>query len=387
MAYSIIAKAVGPRCNLNCTYCYYLEKASLFADASVEGALGLMSEEVLDAYVRQMLNSPGTHPVEFVWQGGEPLLAGIPFYEQALRIQKTYAGQRSYTNVIQTNGTLLGDAWGEFLSRNAILVGISIDGPAALHDAYRVDKQGRGSFKQVMAGLDILRKHRVDYNILATINHKNAEHPLETYQFLKEQSQGFLQFVPVVRQAAESRETVTPWSVTAKQFGEFYVTVYDEWIREDVGKIFVQLFDATLGNHLGAPPLVCYYATDCGGSGLLEQTGDVYACDHFVSPEFKRGNILEQSLQEMLSSQVQHDFGLAKSRSLPLECQTCPVLFACKGECPKNRFLPATDGTHGKNYLCAGYKYFFEHSADTMREMALLIRQRRPAQEIMRRKN
>lgn len=383
MSYSIIAKAVGPRCNLHCTYCYYLEKAALFADAA-GGAPWLMSGAVLEAYVRQMFASPGTHPVEFVWQGGEPLLAGISFYENALRIQKQYAGQRPYTNVIQTNGTLLDDAWGAFLARNGFLAGVSLNGPAPLHDAYRVDKHGGGSFNRVMTGLRVLRKHGVDYNILATINRKNAGQPLETYRFLKEWSQGFLQFVPVVKQAAAQPAEVTPWSVTAPQFGEFYVAVYDEWVRQDVGKVFVQLFDATLAGHLGAPSPVCYYGAYCGRSGLLEHTGDVYACDHFVSPENLRGNILAQSLQEMLDSPEQHAFGLAKSRALPQECRDCPFLFACKGECPKNRFVPTAEKEYGKNYLCEGYKRFFEHSAATMRHMALLVRQGRPANEIMR---
>lgn len=382
MSYSIIAKAVGPRCNLRCAYCYYLEKAALFADAGE--APGIMSADVLEAYVRQMFAAPGAHPVEFVWQGGEPLLAGIPFYTKALRLQKRYAGQRPYANVIQTNGTLLDDAWGEFLARNNVLVGISLDGPESLHDAYRVDAQGRGSFARVMAGLRMLKKHGVDYNILATVNHTNAAYPLETYGFLKEHSQGFLQFVPVVKQAAASSAEVTPWSVTAEQFGAFYVAVYDAWVRQDVGKVFVQLFDATLANHLGAPPPVCYYAAYCGG-GLLEHTGEVYACDHFVSPEFRRGNILRQSLREMLGSRAQQAFGRAKSQALPPECRACSVLFACKGECPKNRFVPAAEGSYGKNYLCAGYKRFFEHSAATMRQMAFLVRQGRPAQEIMRR--
>lgn len=343
----------------------------------------LMPENVLDAYVRQMFASPGAHSVEFVWQGGEPLLAGMPFYKRAFLLQRRYAEGRAYSNVIQTNGTLLDDAWGELMARNGVLAGVSLDGPAHLHDIYRVDKQGHGSFARVMSGLRILRKHGVDYNLLATINHENAEQPLETYRFLKEQGQGFLQFVPVVKQASKVPVSVTPWSVNARQFGEFYIAIYDEWIREDVGKVFVQLFDATLGNHLGAPPPVCYYGDYCGRSGLLEHNGDVFACDHFVSPEFKRGNILRQSLHQLLDSPEQYSFGLAKSRALPPECRECDVLFACKGECPKNRFLPAT-GPYGKNYLCDGYKLFYDHSAATMQKMATLVRQGRPAQEIMK---
>ncbi len=378
MSYSIIAKAVGPRCNLHCAYCYYLEKAALFEDTP-----DVMPEAVLEAYIRQMFEQPGSHPVEFVWQGGEPLLAGLSFYQKALHLQQRYAGQRPFANVIQTNGTLLDDAWGEFLVRHGILVGISLDGPAALHDAYRVDKQGEGSFDRVMAGLAVLKKHGVDYNILATINQANAPYPLETYLFLKEQSQGYLQFVPVVKQTSASPPEVTPWSVTAEQFGEFYISIYDAWVSTDVGKVFVQLFDATLAGHLGAPPPVCYYGSYCGRSGLLEHTGDVYACDHFVDPEHRRGNILQKSLQEMLDSDEQHAFGLAKSHALPQECQACPVLFVCRGECPKNRILPVADAAYGKNYLCGGYKRFFKHSASGMRQMARLVRQGKPAAEIM----
>lgn len=380
MPCSVIAKPVGPRCNLRCTYCYYLEKESLFTDSPAGGS-ALMSKEVLEAYIQQMFKSPGTHPVEFVWQGGEPLLAGIPFYENAIRLQHKYAEARPFANVIQTNGTLLDEHWGEFLKQNKILIGISLDGPEKLHNAYRINGKGHGSFKQVIRGLDILKRYGVDYNILATINRTNAKHPLDTYRFLKEQSQGFLQFVPVIKQAHDSTENVTPWSVTAKQFGKFYVTIYDEWVRNDVGKIFVQLFDATLGNHLGAPPPVCYYAANCPKTGLLEHNGDVYSCDHFVSPEFRRGNILEQPLQKMLNSKEQQIFRQAKSKELARECRTCPVLFACKGECPKNRFLPTADGN--KNYLCSGYRLFFEHSGPTMQLMSELVRQGRTAQEIM----
>ncbi|WP_320170688.1 anaerobic sulfatase maturase [Maridesulfovibrio sp.] len=380
MSYSIIAKPVGPRCNMRCTYCYYLEKESLFTGSGGK-TCGTMSEQVLETYVRQMFGSPGTGPVEFVWQGGEPLLAGIPFYREAVRLQQKYAGQRPFANVIQSNGTLLDDEWGEFLARNRFLAGISLDGPEKLHNAYRVDRQGNGSFKKVMNGLDMLRKHGVDYNILATINSRNADHPLATYRFLREQSQGFLQFVPVVRQDTESESGVTPWSVESGRFGEFYTAVYDEWISRDVGKVFVQLFDATLGNYLGGPAPVCYYAENCPKTGLLEHTGEVFACDHFVSPEYKRGNIMFHSLRDMLESKEQNSFVLGKSRNLPTECRTCAVLFACKGECPKNRFLRTTDGT--KNYLCAGYKQFFEHSAPTMKQMACIVRQGRPAEEIM----
>ncbi|NDV27681.1 anaerobic sulfatase maturase [Desulfovibrio sp. JC010] len=382
MPYSIIAKPVGPRCNLRCTYCYYLEKDVLFAESSAGPNSRIMSGEILENYIRQMFESPGNHPIEFVWQGGEPLLAGIPFYENVIRIQCRYAGTRPFSNVIQTNGTLLDDEWGNFMARHRILAGVSLDGPEEIHDTYRVDTQGNGSFKRVMNGLDVLRKHGVDYNILATINSANAPHPLKTYQFLKDQSQGFLQFVPVVKEDKNSSSGVTPWSVTAQQFGEFYVAIYDEWVRNDVGNIFVQLFDATLGNHLNAPPPVCYYAENCPKTGLLEHTGDVYACDHFVSLEFKRGNILRQSLAEMLGSEEQTAFRCMKSELLPQECRDCSILFACKGECPKNRFLPAENGT--KNYLCAGYKSFFEHSAPTMRKMAGLVRSGRLAQEIMK---
>jgi len=378
MSFSIIAKPVGPRCNLQCTYCYYREKASLFPSGP-----GLMTEAVLEAFVRQMFAVPGVHPVEFVWQGGEPLLAGLPFYQRAIELQRRHAGRRPFANIIQTNGTLLDDTWGAFLADNCILTGISLDGPKRLHDACRTDSRGRGSFDSVMAGLEVLRTHGVDYNILATINSVTAEHPLETYGFLRELSQGFVQFVPVVRQASDAPLSVTPWSVRPRQFGEFYAAIFDEWLLKDVGRVFVQFFDATLASHLGAPSPVCCYAERCGRCGLLEHTGDVYACDHFVSPEFWRGNLLERPLQEQLDSREQQAFGLAKSRALPRECRECSVLFACKGECPRNRFVCTTAGDYAKNYLCEGYKRFYEHSGPAMQQMALLVRQGRPASDIM----
>ena len=361
----IMAKPQGPICNLDCTYCYYLEKEKLYGKA---GRDYHMSEPVLDAYIRQYIQAQPPGPVSFAWQGGEATLLGIPFFERALELQKKYAGDREIFNSLQTNGTLLNDAWGEFLARNNILVGISIDGPQGIHDAYRIDKGGRPSFGRVLLGLDILKKHGVEFNVLTVINRKNSYHALEVYRFLKEIGSKFIQFIPIVEQIADEpdpnglvlikpfsrqRASISEWSVEPLQFGKFLTAIFDEWVREDVGRVFVQIFDVALESWAGVPQSLCVFAPRCGQALALEHNGDLFSCDHFVYPENRLGNILEKPISGLITSQQQIQFGNAKETFLPTDCHECDVRFACNGECPKHRFTSTSKGEYGLNYLCA----------------------------------
>ncbi|MBM9518568.1 anaerobic sulfatase maturase [Desulforhopalus vacuolatus] len=396
--FAVMAKPVGPLCNLSCSYCYYKEKVSLYPDVSTF----VMPDTVLESFISQYFSLNGSNGADFSWQGGEPLLLGLDFFEKVIRLEKRYARGRRFSNTIQTNGTLINDNWCEFFTRNKILVGLSIDGPPDLHDLYRRDNQNNPTAHTVIAAAALLSRHGVEFNTLTTISNANAKRPLETYAFLKEISQGFIQFIPLVERipGPEAQSLglsldippggggdygieVTPWSVSPEDFGTFYTTIFDEWVRHDVGTVFVQLFDVTLANHLGAPPVVCYYSPDCGQAGVLEHNGDMYACDHFVYPATKLGNIMTTDMETMLTGERQKAFGLAKSLALPTCCTTCDVLFACHGECPKNRFAWTPDGEPGLNYLCAGYKHFFRHSGEAMQRMAQLLRSRQPASLIM----
>lgn len=399
--YSVIAKPVGSRCNLECTYCYYLEKKAFIGRGSPQP---VMTDDILEAFVEQMFLQPHPSVVEFAWQGGEPLLAGLPFFQRVIELQKRHSKGRPFANTIQTNGTLLTDQWCEWLSLNRVLVGLSLDGPPHLHDRFRLDHNGNGTGDKVTAAIQRMKKHGVDFNILATLNRVTADHPLEVYSFLKEVGQGFVQFVPIVErepgndaqamglnlelpdqihQDTTLESPTTTWSVQPEQLGYFYTRVYDEWIKNDVGTVFVQLFDATLAGFLNAPSPVCFYSGCCGQSGVLEHNGDVYACDHFVYPQFRRGNILSKSMSEMLEGQAQKQFGLEKRESLPQYCILCPYLSACNGECPKNRFGTSPDGERGVNYLCSGYRQFFQHAAPSMKKMADIILSGGIASEIM----
>ena len=385
--FHVMAKPHGPICNLDCTYCYYLEKENLYA---TKGRDYRMSDTVLESYIRQYIQSQPAQHVSFAWQGGEPTLLGVPFFERVLELQKKYAGDKIIDNALQTNGTLLDDAWGEFLARNKFLIGLSVDGPAEIHDAYRVDKGGQPTFARVMRGLDILKKHGVEFNTLTVINRKNSYHARQVYRFLKEIGSKYLQFIPIVEQVAATpdpnglmllkpyarqKTTVSEWSVEPLQFGKFLSTVFDEWVLSDVGRVFVQIFDVALESWSGLPQSLCVFAPQCGKALAVEHNGDLYSCDHFVYPENKLGNIMERAMSGLVNSPQQARFGSAKATSLPSDCQKCDVRFACNGECPKHRFNTTASGEYGLNYLCAGYKHFFHHIDPYMRFMANELRQ------------
>lgn len=398
-AFHVMTKPIGPICNLDCKYCFYLEKESLFP----KNENFRMTDEVLENYIRQYIQTQRSPEVTFAWQGGEPTLLGVDFFEKVVALQAKHADGKRVSNAIQTNGTRLDDRWGEFLARNQFLVGLSVDGPRDLHDHYRVDKGGKPTFDQVMRGLDVLKKHKVEFNTLTVVNRRNSRHPLRTYRFLREIGSGFIQFIPLVERLANpeakelglslgkpgaagdpTAEKVTHWSVRAEDYGEFLVRIFDEWVRRDVGRVFVQLFDVTLGNFATGQSSLCVFSETCGDAMALEHNGDLYSCDHYVYPEHKLGNLMENPLGDMVASAKQRQFGTDKRDTLPRYCRECEVRFACHGECPKHRFIETPDGEPGLNYLCAAYKRFFTHVIPAMQTMTTLLRQRRPPAEIMR---
>ena len=397
--YHLMTKPVGSKCNLDCSYCFYLEKERLYGDP---GGMR-MKPEVLEHYIRDYIASqPGPH-VSFAWQGGEPTLLGVDFFRTVVSLQNRYSLGKRIENAFQTNGVLLDEEWAEFLVQHRFLVGLSIDGPSHLHDAYRVDKGGRPTFDRVVAGLQVLKKHGVEFNTLTTVHRKNSAHPIEVYRFLREIGSGYIQFIPIVERSARSQgerdlwlaappddtdpdtldAQVTPWSVRPRDYGSFLCRVFDEWVQRDVGRVFVQQFDAALANWVGRPGGVCVFSENCGRNLAIEHNGDVYSCDHYVYPRYHLGNLLNSSLAEMVDSPRQRAFGYAKSASLPRYCRECPVKFACHGECPKHRFLRTPGGESGLNYLCAGYKAFFTHIDSPMRTMATLIATRQAPAIIM----
>jgi uncharacterized protein len=384
--FHIMAKPHGPICNLDCTYCYYLEKENLYRG---KGREFRMSAEVLESYVRQVIESHPLDSVQFAWQGGEPTLLGVEYFEQVVEFQKKYARGKKIENAFQTNGTLLDDKWGEFLARNRFLVGLSIDGPEELHDAYRKDKGGQPTFARVMRGLEVLKKHGVEFNTLTVINRKNSYRAHDVYRFLKQIGSKYMQFIPIVEQVADEpdpnglvllkpyarqKTQVSEWSVEPLQFGRFLQQVFDAWVVQDVGRIFVQIFDVALESWYGMPQSLCVFASECGRALAVEHNGDLYSCDHFVYPENRLGNIMDRHLSTLLELPQQARFGKAKSTSLPSDCQSCDVRFACNGECPKHRFTTTASGEYGLNYLCAGYKHFFHHIDPYMRFMANELR-------------
>jgi uncharacterized protein len=402
LMFHVLAKPTGAICNLDCKYCFFLSKEMLYP-----GDRFRMSDELLQAYIRQLLQAQPLGEVNVAWQGGEPTLMGIEFFRRAVGYVEQYRqpGQ-SILHTIQTNGTLLDDDWCAFFKQHHFLVGLSVDGPKPMHDAYRVDKHGAGSFDQVMRGWEVLRRHEVDVNILCTIHAANADHPLEVYRFFRDELQaGYMQFIPIVERTTEALiplanlgwgkrpggdrplytqhgAQVTDRSVRAEQFGHFLIAIFDEWVRRDVGKVFVQTFDVALGSWLGQHNL-CIFSPTCGNAVALEHSGDLYSCDHYVEPGYLLGNIRETPMGELVASPKQRAFGQHKLDSLPKYCRECEVLFACYGECPRNRFITTPDGEPGLNYLCAGYKLFFNHIDPAMKTMAGLLRQGRFADEIM----
>lgn len=385
----VMLKPVGAHCNLACQYCYYLEKAHLYGHLPQH----VMSEELLERFTREYIEAQTSSDILFTWHGGEPLMRPLSFYRKAVELQRRYAGGRRIDNALQTNGTLLTDEWCRFLKENHWLVGISIDGPQEFHDEYRLTQSRKPSWLKAMNGIRLLKKHRVEWNAMAVVNDFNADNPLEFYHFFKQHGCTYLQFAPIVerikahpdgRHLASPHDdeacAIAPFSVSAEQWGRFLCAIFDEWVRHDVGRVFVQLFDCTLANWMGLPPGCCVYAEHCGYAGVMEQNGDVYSCDHFVFPEYRLGNIYQNTLIEMLYGEQQQRFSLLKHRSLPQQCQECDVLFACHGECPKNRFAHDRYGNPGLNYLCAGYRRFYRHAAPYMDFMkGELLHQRPPA--------
>jgi uncharacterized protein len=397
--FHVLTKPVGPICNLDCKYCFYLEKEKLYPGETQ----WRMSDAVLEEYIRQYIRSQPADEINFAWQGGEPTLLGVDFFRKAVALQNQFAGGKTIYNALQTNGILLDDEWCEFLAANRFLVGLSIDGPPDLHDQYRVDKREQPTFERVMRGLDFLKKYGVEFNTLTVVNNTNSRRPLDVYRFLKSIGSQFLQFIPLVERLPSSQQNdtthnlaapplpgraepaapVAPWSVEAEQYGKFLCTIFDEWVRHDVGRIFVQLFDVALGNWMGMGSSLCVFAEKCGAALAIEHNGDVFSCDHYVYPRYKLGNVLNQDLGAMVNSRQQLKFGNDKSDSLPKFCRDCEVRFACNGECPKHRFIQTPDGEFGLNYLCAGYKRFFTHIDPHMKTMAWLLENNQAPAQIM----
>jgi uncharacterized protein len=401
--YHLLAKPAGAACNLDCKYCFFLSKENLYAPRESP----LMDEATLERYLQQLMESSPGPQVEVSWQGGEPMLRGLAFYRRSVQLAEKYRKpHQRILHTMQTNGTLVDDEWATFFKQNNYLIGLSVDGPRALHDAYRVDKQGEGSFDDVIRGWRCLRRHGVDVNILCTIHAANADHGVEVYRFFRDELQAqYIQLIPIVERATEQTiefanrgwggprggdrplyrqegNLVTGRSVTAEQFGRFLIAIFDEWVRHDVGQVYVTTFDVALGSWMGQHN-ACIIAPTCGGALAMEHNGDVYSCDHYVEPDYRLGNVKETPLQTLVSSERQRRFGQNKYDTLPRYCRECPVLFACYGECPRNRFIRTPDGEDGLNYLCAGYKAFFTHIDKPMKTMASLLRQGRYADEIM----
>lgn len=394
VAFQVMAKPMSSVCNLNCTYCYYLEKEKLYS----KSASYRMNATVLESFVKQYIDAQETPVVTFVWQGGEPTMKGIDFYKKIVVLQKKYAGGKKIENALQTNGTLLNDEWCEFLKENNFLVGISIDGPQEIHDLHRPTKAGTTSFDKVIKGIGLLKKHRIEFNTLTVVNNSNVHFPLEIYNFLKNIGSTYIQFLPVVeRRAVEINKTelslvlpdhpgkalVTEWSVNPEKYGKFLITVFDEWVRNDVGKYFVQLFDVSLANWIGEDPGLCVFNETCGDALVMEHNGDIYSCDHFVYPKHILGNILETPLKFLAKSEKQKKFGQDKLTSLPKYCLQCEYRFACHGECPKHRFDITPDGEPGLNYLCKAYKMFFSHVHPFMQYMGDELAKNLPPSNVM----
>ena len=387
----VLAKPVGASCNLRCKYCYYLEKSHLYRNAPVR----VMSDELLERFVQEYIQAQTMSQVLFTWHGGEPLMRPLSFYKKAVALQERYAFGRQIDNTIQTNGTLLTDEWCEFFKEHNWLVGISIDGPQEFHDEYRRTASDKPSWQKVMRGIRLLRKHGVEWNAMAVVNDFNAGYPLEFYHFFKEMGAKYIQFAPVVERMAAHSDgrhlatlvdqecPVADFSVSPAQWGDFLCAIFDEWVRHDVGQTYVEIFDCTLANWVGERPGICVYAKECGHAGVMEFNGDVYSCDHFVFPEYKLGNIRDKTLVEMLYGEQQRQFSCLKHASLPKQCKECEWEFACHGECPKKRFVNDRYGNPGLNYLCSGYRHFYEHVAPYMDFMKKEFMNQRPPANVM----
>lgn len=387
----VMLKPAGSLCNLRCKYCYYLEKNALYTEQKNH----VISDEMLDKFIREYIEAQTSPDVLFCWHGGETLMRPISFYRRAIELQRKYARGRRIDNTIQTNATMLTDEWCEFFRENNFLVGVSIDGPQEFHDEYRRTATGKPTFHKVMQGIRLLNKHNVEWNALAVVNDFNADYPLEFYNFFKEIGCHYIQFTPIVERRIERNDGLSlapgmeeggelvDFSVTPEQWGKFLCTIFDEWVRHDVGTYFIQIFDATLANWVGVQPGLCSLAKECGHAGVMEFNGDVYSCDHFVYPEHLLGNINEKTITEMMYGEKQREFAKLKHELLPQQCRECPVEFACHGECPKNRFTRDKYGNPGLNYLCKGYRQFFEHVKPYMDFMKGELDAKRPPSNVM----
>lgn len=388
VAFSTMLKPAGSACNLDCQYCYYLDKAVQYG-----GKQARMSESLLEEYVRQYIEANAVDTVTFCWHGGEPTLLGVDYYRKAIEFQKKYAKGKRIENTLQTNGTRINEEWCSFFRKNKFLVGISLDGPKDVHDAFRIDKGGRPTWDRVMRSVKMMRDSGVEFNTLSTVNRLCEGRGAEIYEFFKSVGSHYMQFLPVVEHVVDKEGFHRPlivspdyegarlaeWSVSAKGYGEFLVDIFRKWVVADVGNYFVQMFDATLAQYVGVRPGVCSMLETCGDALVVEHNGDVYNCDHFVYPEYKLGNIQEQSLAEIYNSPKRFQFGVNKRYNLPSECMRCQYYFACRGECPKHRFDKYPDGS-AKNSLCEGLRLYFEFTKPYMEVMRdLLLRQLSPA--------
>ncbi|MEW5842595.1 MAG: anaerobic sulfatase-maturation protein [Bacteroidota bacterium] len=395
--FHVMAKPIGPICNINCKYCFYLEKENLYAGNARGKTDWIMTDDLLESFIKQKIESTNLPEETFAWQGGEPTLLGVNYFRKVVELQKKYASGKRINNAFQTNGILLNDEWCEFFSENSFLIGLSIDGPRELHDKYRVDKGGNPTFNKVMRGIEFLKKHKVEFNTLTVVQKNNSYHPLEVYNFLKENGSKYMQFIPIVERISErdsnglsltlpnqQKAVVSQWSVEPVQYGNFLIEIFNQWVSNDVGKYFVQTFDVALEAWFGLEPSLCLFSKTCGNALAIEHNGDLYSCDHYVFPENKLGNILENPLLSMVRSKQQTDFGNDKKDKLPKYCRECNVKFVCNGECPKNRFLSTPDEEYGLNYLCAGYKMFFNHIDPYMKFMADELKNKRPPANVMR---
>ena len=387
----VMTKPTGSTCNIDCTYCFYLEKYKLYPESKQK----FMDDETLEIFIRQQIEAQSSDTVDFAWQGGEPTLAGIEFYEKAIQLQKKYAKNKKIVNVMQTNGLLLNKAWCQLFKRNDWLIGISIDGPEELHNAYRVTRSGKGTHHKVIKAIELLKHHKIEFNILAVVNSLNVKQPEKVYKYLKSLGTPHIQFIPLVEREdtnAESNEIrligpdfvrqaqVTKWSVPSLQYGEFLSRIFDIWVKNDIGKVFVQIFETTLATTCGYPAQVCIFSEKCGHAFALEANGDLYNCDHYVYPEHKLGNIHEQSITTMNNSDHANQFGEDKKDKIAEDCKTCAFLEQCHGDCPKHRFIASSTGEHNLSYFCEGLFYFFKHSAPYMKTMkGLLETQQSPA--------
>jgi uncharacterized protein len=393
-AFNVMVKPAGPVCNLNCTYCYYLEKKKLFPGKKDFR----LRDDILENFISQYIKAQEIPVVTFTWQGGEPTLLGIDYFEKVIELQKKYSDGKTIENAFQTNGTRLNNEWCDFLRDNKMLVGISIDGEAHNHDYFRKTNSGGPTFKSVMRGIELLHKNNVEFNTLSCVNNYNVNYASETYRFLKRIGSGFIQFLPVVERTLNNphdgslnlvdpsfsgEASVTEWSVKASDFGDFLITVFNEWVRKDVARYYVQIFDSTLANYVGEMPGLCVFSETCGDALVMEHNGDLFSCDHFVYPEFFLGNIGDIPITDMVKSQRQFDFGLNKRNKLPRYCLICDVRYVCHGECPKHRFIKTPDGRPGLNYLCEGYKKFFHYVEPYMEYMAKELKNRRAPANVM----